>query len=195
MRKAALIHIVERVTSKEMAGDSLGAELREILKERDKIVEDRFDELVKRCEIIDLGRPLRYDEFFKIVAKKLSKKLNIDEKQLLDSFILREEESTTEIRPGLAIPHITIPGENKFELIMARCEAGISFSEDAAPVYAVFILVGSRDERRFHLRALSAIAQIVHDEDFDKNWLRAKNPEELRDIVLLAKRHRIEGEG
>lgn len=192
MRKAALIHIIERITSKEIAGDSLGTELREILKERDKIVEDRFDKLVKDCEIIDLGRPLTHDEFFKIVAKKLSERLNINEKQLFDSFVLRETESTTEIRPGLAIPHITIPGENKFELIMARCEAGIKFSEELHPVYAAFILVGSRDERRFHLRALSAIAQIVHDEDFDKNWLRAKNIEELRDIVLLAKRHRID---
>ncbi|MCK4401985.1 amino acid permease, partial [bacterium] len=51
MRKSALIHIVERITAKEIAGDSLGAELREVLKERDKIIEDRFDELVKRCEV------------------------------------------------------------------------------------------------------------------------------------------------
>jgi len=190
MRKAALIHIVERVTAKEIAGDSLGAELREILEERDEIVEDRFDRLVKESEIIDIGKQITLIDFFKIVAKKIAERSNIDARQLLDSFIAREEDSTTEIRPGLAIPHITIDGEHKFELVIARCEAGIDFTQDLPPVYAAFILVGSRDERSFHLRALSAIAQITQDVDFDKNWLRAKNIEELRDIVLLAKRHR-----
>ncbi|MBA7507685.1 hypothetical protein ES706_06405 [subsurface metagenome] len=91
------------------------------------------------------------------------------------------------ILPGLAIPHMTIDGEHKFELVIARCEAGINFTQDLPPVYAAFVLVGSRDERNFHLRALSAIAQ---DANFDKDWLRAKNIEELRDIILLARRHR-----
>ncbi|MFH1783999.1 MAG: amino acid permease [bacterium] len=191
-RKAALIHIVERVTSKEIAGDSLGTELREILRERDDIVEDRFDELVKKSEIIDIGKPITHKEFFRAVAEKLSPKLQMSEGDLYNAFIAREKESTTEIRPGLAIPHITIGGKGKFELVLARCEAGIDFTMDLLPpVYAAFILVGSRDERRFHLRALSAIAQIVQNEDFDKNWLRAKNTEELRDIVLLGKRHRV----
>jgi len=190
MRKSALIHIVERITAKEIAGDSLSTELREILKERDEIVEDRFDKLVKRCEIIDIGKQTTLTEFFRIVAKKLAKRLNINERQLLDSLVAREKETTTVIRPGLAIPHITIDGKHKFELIMARCEAGINFTEELPPVYAAFILVGSPDERNFHLRALSAIAQIAQDVDFDKDWLRAKNIEELRDIILLAKRHR-----
>jgi len=190
MRKSALIHIVERVTAKEIAGDSLGTELREILKERDKIVEDRFDKLVKGCEIIDIGKQITLIEFSTIVAKKIAERLKIDPKQLLDSLISREKESTTEVRPGLAIPHITVDGEHKFELVIARCEAGINFTQDLPPVYAAFVLVGSRDERNFHLRALSAIAQIAQDPNFDKNWLRAKNIEELRDIILLARRHR-----
>jgi len=190
MRKSALIHIVERVTAKEIAGDSLGTELREVLKERDKIVEDRFDKLVKGCEIIDIGKQITPTEFFTIVAKKIAGRLKINPKQLLDSLIEREKESTTEVRPGLAIPHITIDGKHKFELVIARCEAGINFTQDLPPVYVAFVLVGSRDERNFHLRALSAIAQIAQDPDFDKNWLRAKNIEELRDIILLARRHR-----
>ncbi len=190
IRKSALIHIVERVTAKEIAGDSLGTELREILKERDNIIEDRFDRLVEKCEIMNIGTSLTYREFFKIVAAKLAGRLGIGEKQLFESFISREKETTTEIRPGLAIPHITIEGKHKFELLIARCEAGIDFTKTLPPVYAAFILVGSRDERDFHLRALSAIAQVTQHTDFDKDWLRAKNIDELRDIILLARRRR-----
>ncbi|MFH1904223.1 MAG: amino acid permease [bacterium] len=190
MRKSALIHIVERITAKEIAGNSLGAELREVLKERDKIIEDRFDELVKRCEVIDITKQATLKEFFTIIAEKFANRLNMNVKQLLDSLIAREKTSTTVIKPGLAIPHIIIDGKHKFELVIVRCEAGINFIESSTPVYAVFILVGTRDERNFHLRALSAIAQITQDANFDKDWLHAKSIEELRDIILLGKRHR-----
>ena len=190
LRKSALIHIVERITAKEITGDSLASELRDILKERDRIVEDKFDKLVEKCEILDIRKQISYTEFFKIVSKKLAERLDIDTKKLFDLFVDRENESTTVIRPGLAIPHIIIDGDNQFELIIARCEAGIDFSDMSTPVYTVFILVGTRDERNFHLRALSAIAQVTQDLNFDKDWLRAKSIEELRDIILLAKRRR-----
>jgi mannitol/fructose-specific phosphotransferase system IIA component (Ntr-type) len=73
---------------------------------------------------------------------------------------------------------------------VVRDEEGIYFNREANNVHAVFILVGTKDERNFHLRALSAIAQIVHDPNFENRWLRAKNEEDLRDIVLLGKRKR-----
>ena len=189
-RKSALVYIVERAVARDIAGPSLDTELREILKERDNIVEDRFDKLTAECEVIDISMQVTHTEFFKIVAEKLARRLEIDEEELLESLISREDESTTAIRPGLAIPHVTIDGEHRFELLIARCEAGITFSEELPPVYAAFVLVGSRDERDFHLRALSAIAQITQDTDFDKDWLRARSLDELRDIVLLAKRRR-----
>jgi APA family basic amino acid/polyamine antiporter len=191
MRKSALIHIVERATAKDIAGDSLGGELREILKERDNIIEDRFDDLVKSCEILDLEKQLTLEEFFNVVAERLSIRLDIDKETLLNAFVKREEESTTEIRPGIAIPHIIIEGEHRFDLLATRCQSAVPFVESSPPVYAAFILVGTRDERNFHLRALSAIAQIVHDEDFDRDWLSAKSLDELRDILLLSKRRRI----
>ncbi|MFC1567008.1 amino acid permease [bacterium] len=189
-RKSALIHIIESITAKEIAGESLGKELREVLKKRDEIGEDRFDKLVKKSEIIDIPKQLTANDFFVLVSEKLAAKLNVDKEKLKDQLIAREEESTTAIRPGLAIPHITIDGEHNFEILIARCESGIVFSSSLPPVYAVFVLAGTLDERNFHLRTLAAIAQIVQDLDFDKDWLRAKNIEELRDIILLSKRRR-----
>jgi len=59
---------------------------------------------------------------------------------------------------------------------------------------AIFVLVGTRDKRNLHLRALAAIAQIAQDESFDQKWLTARNTDELRDIVLLAERKRFKRE-
>ena len=72
-----------------------------------------------------------------------------------------------------------------------RCKIGIVFPESSEPVRTVVVLAGTRDERNFHLRALAAIAQIVQDKDFNKNWLEADGVERLRDILLLAERNRF----
>jgi mannitol/fructose-specific phosphotransferase system IIA component (Ntr-type) len=105
----------------------------------------------------------------------------------------RERQSTTALHPGLAIPHIIIEGNRKFDLLLARCKEGVSFSASLPPVHTAFILVGTRDERNFHLRALTAIAQVTQEPGFEKSWLKARGPEELRNILLISTRKRIPG--
>ena len=194
-RQSAFVHVVERITAKELGGTTLPAELRKILIERDNIVEDRFDQLIKESEILDHRPPAdqecRAEDIFEIVAHTLSRRLRIEEKTLFDLFMEREKQSSTVIAPGLAIPHIVVPGRGKFDILLVRCKKGIIFPHIPQPVHTLFVLVGSKDERNFHLRALAAIAQIAQDKDFDKNWSNARNVEELRDIILLAERKRI----
>ena len=100
-------------------------------------------------------------------------------------------ESSTVLTENLAIPHIIIDGEKKFNLLLARCKDGIFFSKEAPKIQIVFVIYGTKDERNFHLQALAAIAQIVQDPNFEKKWLTAKSEEALRDIVLLADRRRL----
>ena len=104
--------------------------------------------------------------------------------------IERERETSTIIAPGIAIPHIIVDGENKFEILLARAKKGIVFSERFDDIKTVFILAGTMDERNFHLRALSSIAQIIHDHKFSKKWMAARNTEALREVILLGKRIR-----
>ena len=79
------------------------------------------------------------------------------------------KEITTVVVPGLVISHIIVAGEKNFSILLARCKKGIVFSESKPLIHAVFVLAGSRDEKKFHLRALSTIAQIVIDLRFEKN--------------------------
>ena len=77
-----------------------------------------------------------------------------------------------------------------FDILLVRCKEGVAFSEEVASIHTVFVLMGTRDERNFHLRALSAIAQIVQGSHFEKRWMSAKNSQALRDIILLGTRKR-----
>ena len=190
-RQAAIVHVVERITAKELAGSTLEKELKEILIERDSITEDKFDRLIKECDILDLKGALDLKDFFSIVADTLSKRLNIDRDVLFNLLMEREKESTTAIHPGFAIPHIIIEGNHKFDILLARCREGITFSPSLPPVHIVFVIVSTYDERSYYLRALMAIAQIAQDPNFEEHWLKARNLEELRDIILLSDRRRI----
>ena len=190
-REFALIHVIERITAKELTTNYLETELKEILRERDDIVEDRFDRLIGDCKILDMEKPLTMEEFFKEAAGFLSAELDTDSDTISNLLMRREKETSTVIRPGLAIPHIIVEGKHKFRILLARCKEGIAFPETQDRVHIIFVLVGSKDERNFHLRALAAIAEIAQQGDFDKRWLNARNIEELRDIVLLAERKRF----
>jgi mannitol/fructose-specific phosphotransferase system IIA component (Ntr-type) len=171
----------------------LETELREIIRERDQIVQDRFDRLIEESAVLDLPQPLKLEEFFGKVAESLAPRLGISAALLLELLVAREKESSTVLAPVLAIPHVVVEGEKKFEILLARARQGIEFSAQAPRVQAGFVLVGTRDERNFHLRALSAIAQLVQEPDFEKRWVAARGPQALRDILLLGKRRRDPG--
>ena len=190
-KEFALIHVIERITAKELTSNYLEKELMEILRERDNVVEDKFDSLINRCEILDLEKSLNMEEFFKIVADSMSKELDADRDVMFNLLMEREKESSTIIRPGLAIPHIIVEGEHKFSILLARCKDGIIFPKTDTRVHVVFVLVGSKDERNFHLRALAAIAEIAQAKDFDKSWLESRDKEGLRNIILTAERRRF----
>lgn len=191
IRESALIHVIERVLNKELAVGDLSRELKEIIKERDDITEDRFDHIIKDSQVLDIGETLKMEELFEKVSSNLSQELGVEATRLKELFLKREKESSTVIGKGLAIPHIIIEGKNKFNILLVRSKKGIAFPRSGA-VHTVFALVGSKDERNFYLRALSAIAQICQQKDFEKKWIRARNIEELKDIILLAERRRFE---
>lgn len=189
-REYALLHLIERITAAELTDRALETELKEIIRERDEISLDRFDREIDNCVILDVKGPQTLADFMRIVAEALAEKIDVPPAVFMLDLLSRENQSTTAISPTLAIPHIIVSGEKRFQMLVARCREGVRFSDDAAKVHAVFVLAGSLDERTFHLRALTAIGQIVQDPQFDKKWLAARTKEDLRDLILLGKRKR-----
>ena len=189
-RASAVMHVVERVTDKELKTVTLESELRDILLERDEITEDRFDQLIRECEILDMAGERDAEAVFRELATLLAQKLGTEELVLFEKFLHREAEGGTVVQPGLAIPHIVVEGERKFEVLLVRAVDGIRFPHSPEPVKTMFVLAGSRDERNYHLRALMAIAQIAQEKDFEQRWLAARDTEAIRNLILLSARKR-----
>jgi amino acid transporter/mannitol/fructose-specific phosphotransferase system IIA component (Ntr-type) len=191
-KEYALLHLMRRITNKEFVSRKLETELKEIIRERDKIVKDRFDEVVEEGLVYDIEKSISRDELFSFIAKKMAPRLDMKQEKFFKLLKNREEESSTALTSFLAIPHIVVEGVNEFDIMLLRTRKGVYFSQEYPDIKAIFVLAGSRDQRNFHLRAISSIAQIIQAPDFRKKWLGSRGEEGLRDIVLLGKRKRSE---
>jgi mannitol/fructose-specific phosphotransferase system IIA component (Ntr-type) len=189
-KESALLHLISRITARDFGGTVIESELKEIVRERDEIALDRFDTVVEKSIVLDLDRSMALEAFFKVAAAKLASRVSVDPDRLLQLLIEREKDTSTVLSPTLAVPHIVIEGENKFDILIARCRKGVRFSDKAPAIHTIFVIAGSKDQRNFYLRVLAAIAQIVQDPEFDRKWMAARNEQALRDVVLLAPRRR-----
>ncbi|MFC1763144.1 amino acid permease [Planctomycetota bacterium] len=189
-RASAIMHVVERVTDKALQSVTLEDELRDILLERDEVVGDRFDHLVRDCRILDLEGLQEGRDVFKELSLIFEERLHTDRMVLLARFLEREQQASTVVQPGFAIPHVVVEGVHVFDIALVRAKEGIRFPDQEEPVHIMFVLVGSPDERNYHLRALMAIAQIAQEPQFEERWMRARDVEALRNLVLLSTRKR-----
>jgi len=190
VRESALTHLARRIAARAFPAHDLEAELAEIVRDRDGGVADRFERLVRECVVLDLSGGVTREDLFRTVAEELAVHLDMPADEVQRLLHEREEATSTVIRPGLAIPHIVVEGTGRFDLLLVRSREGIVFAPEAPPVHTVFVLIGSPDERNYHLRVLMAVAEIVQNPHFDERWQSASDVEALRQLVLRSKRQR-----
>ncbi len=186
----ALLHLAERMMNKKLTSYNLESELKEILYQRDEIDKDSFDYLVENSLVMDIDEKLNVDELFKKISQKMSEHMKLEESVVLKSLNEREAQSPTALTPFLAVPHLILEGENRFQIMLIRTKNGTNYSEMYGEVKAIFVLAGTMDRRNQHLRALASIAQVVHHKDFEERWLAARGTQEIKDLVLLSERNR-----
>ncbi|MCP4651893.1 MAG: amino acid permease [Candidatus Omnitrophica bacterium] len=189
VQDSALIYVLERLTvkDKELVSDNLLTELKDIVIQREGIIEGNFYKLVEESMVLDIEVPLKMEDFFKQVSDDLGKSLNLESKELSGKLIEREKKASTVIARGLAIPHIFVKNRDVDKLVLVRARAGIIFPEDQL-IHIAFVLVGSSGERVLHLKILATIAKIIQSHNFEKKWFEAKGKEELKYVILLAER-------
>ncbi len=182
-----MLKLVERLSAREFPGKKIKEEVEEIISGKDENEQDRFGALISSCTIIDYNKNSSRDDLFKKASKLLSDK-DLDPKKLYELFVEREESSSTALSDFFAVPHVIVEKEETFKLLIVRSTRGINFDDERDGVKSLFFLVGSRDQRHFHLVTLTALASVVQSSDFEKNWLDAGSTEELRQLILRAKR-------
>lgn len=185
-REYSFLHIVERVTGEKSTSFMVDEELREILIDRDNITERRFEEIIKKCEIIDIDKFLHPEELASLISHRLSEKLNINETKLYKILRKKERDSNILIHPGVAILSHTIRGRDKFEMLFIRSKKGLFISGNVDPIYAFVIIISSYDLKSFYNHSLMWIVQIANKIDFEYDWVHSKNVDTIRELILSA---------
>lgn len=96
----------------------------------------------------------------------------------------REEESTTGIGEGIAIPHGKCDAVEKPGLAAMVVKDGVDFDAlDGEPVTLIFLIAAPNTEDNVHLDVLSKLSVLMMDEDFSESLRNAASVEEFLDII------------
>ena len=107
-----------------------------------------------------------------------------NEEEYRKTVYAREEESTTGIGEGIAIPHGKGDSVNKPGLAAMVIKDGVDFdSLDGEPVTLLFLIAAPNTKDNVHLDVLSKLSMMLMDEEFVENLRQAKTPEEFLAII------------
>jgi nitrogen PTS system EIIA component len=111
--------------------------------------------------------------------------VDIDEEVLLQRLLQREEEVSTGIGHGVAIPHAFLEGLNESRCVLCQIPDGVDFqSLDASPVHVVFVLLSPPGQTGNHIRLLARIARKVAREHFVYRLATAQSTGELYSLLV-----------
>lgn len=96
----------------------------------------------------------------------------------------REEESTTGIGEGIAIPHCKSDAVNKPALAAMVLPDGVDYASlDGEPVHLLFLIAAPNSESNVHLEVLARLSELLMDESFKDKLVGAKSVEEFLRVI------------
>ena len=121
------------------------------------------------------------DQIVDLMVK--SEKIN-DKEAYRKQVYAREEESTTGIGEGIAIPHGKCNAVTKPGLAAMVVKDGVDFdSLDGEPVTLMFLIAAPNTEDNIHLDVLSKLSVLLMNEEFTESLRNAKTVEEFMNII------------
>lgn len=112
-------------------------------------------------------------------AGKLSNRLEFKQ-----AIFRREEQSTTGIGEGIAIPHAKTSAVKQVAIAFGRSKAGVNYeSLDGQPSHLFFMIAAPEGANNTHLEALSRLSTILLKEEVRKQLLEAASESEVLKII------------
>lgn len=107
----------------------------------------------------------------------------------------REEEGTTGIGMGIAIPHCKSDAVTKAGLAAMVVKDGVDFeSLDGTPAKIIFLIAAPNTEDNVHLQVLSKLSVMLMDERFTNSLINAGSVDEFLNIIDSAEKAKDEKE-
>ena len=142
------------------------------------------------------GTPTGKEDAIRQMVDLMCKRGNIaDPDAYLQGVFAREEEGTTGIGEGIAIPHCKSDAVSAPGLAAMVVPQGVEYDAlDGEPVHIIFLIAAPNTEDNVHLEVLSRLSVLLMDEQFTKDLMQAKSPEDFLHVIDLAEADKEEKE-
>jgi PTS system nitrogen regulatory IIA component len=108
-------------------------------------------------------------------------------KDVTKAVIKRENEASTGMGKGIAIPHVKHPAVDDVVAAVGQSSKGIDFSAlDKQLVYSVILLISPENNPDRHLQAMEKIFRHLQKEKFRKFLRQCNEPEDVEDLLREA---------
>ena len=160
-------------------------------KERGKIM--KITDLLSEKAINLHGRANSKEEAIIQLVDLMVENENINDKEAYKRAVLkREEEGTTGIGEGIAIPHGKTDAVTKPGLAAMIIPDGVDFkSLDGSPAKLLFLIAAPNTKDNVHLDVLSRLSTLLMDTDFRQALYDAKSPNEFLECIDKAESEKL----
>ncbi|NLD07092.1 MAG: PTS transporter subunit EIIA, partial [Lactobacillus sp.] len=145
------------------------------------------DILSPESMIMDLKAKNKEDAIKEMADLEVATDIVNDEDAFIKSIWDRENESTTGIGGGIAMPHARNKSINKARVLFAKSKDGIDYNSlDGQPVHLFFMITAPAGADNTHLQALAKLSGLLIDPDLVEKLKATKTPEEVIDLFEKA---------
>lgn len=143
--------------------------------------------LMKDIMIMDLKATTKSEVIDEMVHNYYEHGIIDDEDLYKKDIIKREEEGSTGMGDGIAIPHAHDAAVKKPAVQFARSVAGVDYdSMDGQPAHLFFMIAAPEGGDNTHLQALAALSQVLMNPDVVTALKAADTPDKVQDIFAEA---------
>lgn len=144
----------------------------------------KLNDLLKGHIILNLKGNTK-EEILKEIICKIKEIKDLEKKESILSLILeRENEASTGIGLGVAIPHIRSSLVDRILVYACRTRKGVNFNSiDGFPVHLIFLILIPEKVAKTASKLIGIIVKILSDSNTRENLLKANTEKEFLKII------------
>jgi PTS system nitrogen regulatory IIA component len=120
-----------------------------------------------------------------VAAELAARSLGVDATEVLDALLAREQESSTGVGHGVALPHARVRGLDRMRAVFLRFNDPVEFEAvDDQPVDLLFALFAPPDATTEHLRALARVSRLLRQRQLRESLRQARSADALYAVLV-----------
>ena len=147
---------------------------------------DKWDRLLgEKNVLVGVKSTRNFDAIRELAAVFEDEPAVFDSKRFVSDLIRREQQSSTGIGKGVAVPHVHDDSIERQLLAIGISHNGIDFNSiDGEPVYIMALLATPRKHHDQHMELLATLSRLLQHDGFRQQLIESKD---AADVVALFK--------